>query len=184
MPLYQIDVEKSYGGEFWTNVYYVEAPDLGEANTLAGKIAGQEMNFHLEVISFTKARIRTVTQGDEIFVTRPIGMFGVRDLGPNFMLPLFNVVRADCAAASGRPSRKYYRGCLMNTDVTGDFNMLPILVTQYAGMMNEWFTNPLVQVPLRDVDGEDLSEFTVFPKIGMRQLRRGSKRKLEPVLGD
>lgn len=182
MPLYQIDIEKTLGGEFWTNVYYVQQSDLSNANTDAGTIAGIEATFHLENVQFTKARIRTVAEGDEIFVTRPLGFIGARDNSGGQLLPLFNVVRVDIGAITGRPSRKYYRGTLLSSDVQANGTIVEAYRAFVEQQVDILLGSGLNGVPLRDVDGEELTVSTAFQTIGMRQLRRGSKRRLQPVL--
>lgn len=183
MPLYQIDIEKKLGDEYWTNVYYVERDDLAAANTDAGFIAGAEANMHLVSVQFTKARIRSAIQGDEIYVTRPLNFLGTRSLENNPLLPLFNVIRVDFAAVSGRPSRKFYRACLLAGHLTGVGNLTNAIILTAQGAVDGLFgAGGMPGVPLRDVDGQALTSASVFQAVGMRQLRRGSKRRTTPVL--
>lgn len=184
MPLYQIDVEKRFGEEYWTNVYYVEAADLAEANTIAGKIGGQEANIHFGYVTFTKARIRTAAAGDEIYVTRPFNFVGTADPNGGALLPLFNTIRVDFAAISGRPSRKFYRGCLVAANVAHHGKIVEAHAAAVEAKVDAFFEEGLAQVPLRDVDGQELLSASVARDIAMRQLRRGTKRKLQPILPD
>lgn len=183
MPLYQIDVEKQFGGEFWTNRYIVNTSGLANADEAADIIVQRELEFHREGFTFTKVRTRTFAPGDEIYSSRPLGSDGqLPPSGP--LLPLFNVVRVDFPAeGGGRPSRKYYRIGITAGDLANDFivnnTILSIVEQSTAAMIAQLNANAS---PLVDVDGQILTDPTAFAQIGMRQLRKGSKRRTEPIL--
>lgn len=94
------------------------------------------------------------------------------------MLPLFNVLRVDVTAAMGRGGRKYLRGVLGEEEIT--FNTIsPGAVSTYETM----YCNVLDGLDyLVKKNGVELDDWSVFPQVGMRQLRRGSKRRVTPVI--
>lgn len=170
MTTYQIDVEKQLGEEFWTNVYHVDASSMSDAQVQAGWIVAVEKPLHNTAITITKFRAAPYpgpAEGSIVAVNE--GCTG----GAGNMLPLFNVVRVDFPAPIGRPSRKYYRSGL--TDAEVENGELPDGTRDgYQAVVDEFFTGDSPN--LVDVDGQPLSTASVFKKIGMRQLRRGSKR--------
>lgn len=183
MPLFAVDVEKTFAGEFWTNRYVVNTTSLANADEAADIIVTRERSFHRVDIEFTKVRTRTLAAGDDVYSSRPIGADGLlASNGP--YLPLFNVVRCDFSVeGGGRPSRKYYRLGICAGDVLTNFNVANAIVSAVeagtAGMIAELEANAS---PLVDVDAQVIVEPTAFSTIGMRQLRKGSKRRTTPIL--
>ena len=180
MPLYQLDIEKSLGTETWTNVYHVNAGNLESCRDAIGLISVAEKTFHGTVVTFTRGRARTKIEGDDNYIIVPIGGQGARDLGQ--YLPLFNTFNVLWGAAQGRPSRKYYRGPLSENDQAGGV-LQGTIATQINTALNGLINNmPDIGCELVDVDGDVLLEASAQLVVGMRQLRRGSKRRLQPIL--
>jgi len=183
MALYQVDVEKSFGGEFWTNRYVINSSTLENADEGADIIVARERIFHRESVQFTKVRTRTFVAGDDTYSSRPLS--GSGEVPPSgALLPLFNVIRVDFPAeGGGRPSRKYYRIGICAGDMADDFivnnTILSLTESGLAGMIAELAGNA---TPFVDVDGQELSDPTAFATIAMRQLRKGSRRRTEPIL--
>lgn len=183
MALYHVDVEKTLVGEFWTNRYVVSTTTLSNADEAADLIVSAERAFHREDITFTKVRTRTVAPGDDIYSSRPISAPGLlATSGP--YLPLFNVARVDfIAEGGGRPSRKYYRMGICAGDMVVDFTLpnaiLSALEGSLAALIGDLEANAS---PFVDVDGQALSDPTAYAAIAMRQLRKGSRRRTEPIL--
>ena len=176
MALFKVDIEKEYQGEYWTNRYVVDTANIGDAVTAALAIIDAERAIHYNVINFTKARVSDSVQGTDLFTTIPIGAIGLRNLASN-LLPLFNVMRVDFPVGQGRPSRKYYRGVLSEEVVS--FND----VTQAVADLITNVFDPLVDtLPLVDVDGQAWADAVPFLKVAMRQLRRGSRKRTQPVV--
>lgn len=93
------------------------------------------------------------------------------------MMPLFAVLRVDLTVVGSRPSRKYLRGVLAENNTDGPYNLVASAVTSFTNL----YAAPLAGVAgLVDVDGEEITGAVVYPKVGMRQLRRGSKKKVIP----
>lgn len=175
LPGCRLTIEKMYQGEYWTNVYYL-AGDIGASGSDAADIIAAEQAIHMNTVLFTKARLDDNTEDTDVFATITINEFGARDPSGVQMLPLFNVLRVDFSAGGGRPSRKYLRGCLVETFVnfnTIESAQVTFFDTNYADVVS-------AVASYVDVDGDPISAGTVYPFVGMRQLRRGSKKKTTP----
>lgn len=176
MALYQGEIEKLYQNEYWVNRYYVEAADLVAAVVAMGAIYAIERNVHATQVTFTKINTRTAAPGDDTYNTSVLNTQGLRDLLGGDMLPLFNVARVDMQAAVGRPSRKYLRGVLCEPDTLA-FN----IVAAVQSFINTNYATPLAAVAAYvDIDGQEIVSGAVKPQVGMRQLRRGSKKSSTP----
>lgn len=178
MAVWKVDIEKLMEGEYWTNVYYVEADTLEDASLIGNEIVGIEESITLDLVTFTKFRTSDLTPNTDVYITTIVNETGDVASGGQDPLPLFNVVRFDLSVPVGRPGRKYMRGVL--ADSTQNFNSLtPAMIT----VLNDNYAVPLAGlVGVVNKDGQALSTVTTFPFVGMRQLRRGSKRKATPVI--
>jgi len=175
---FSLDIEKELGGETWTNRYILSNPSLESALLTAAAIVPLEQAVHLSVVTFTRFRISDLDPATDIFVIVPIGEPGGVVTTEEY-LPLFNVARVDFPAGTGRPSRKYLRlPVLESVQVNGVFT------SSFIAANNAAYGTPLGDIDeFVDVDGEPLGTSVLQPKVGMRQLRRGSKRRAVPVLG-
>lgn len=183
MALFKIDVEKRLDGEFWTNRYIVQAPELAAANASRMRIVDAERQFHRLEVEFTKVRVSDMVPGTDLYTVTPLGLFGTLTKNGSY-LPLFNVVRADFTAeGSGRPSRKYYRLPLCAGDVDSDYRIsstLRNLIKDVLDGMLDDLANDAI--PMVDPDNQALYPSVVFQPIAMRQLRRGTKQRSNPIL--
>ncbi len=175
MARWIVDVQKLLGGEYWTNVYNVTAPDIAGARTAALEIVGYERSVHASQISFDLLRIRPAILGAGNGLVEALGGTGQVAHGPT-KLPLFCVVRVDFRTDQGRPSRKYLRigfdAGALETGLTGRF------AAAYVAVIQSTYADPLVaETYFVDVDNQPFTSAVVFPQVAMRQLRRGSKRK-------
>jgi hypothetical protein len=182
MPLYQIDIEKSFLAAtgsliYWTNVYHADRPTLADAQSTATIILNAEKSIHYSNVTYTKYRVRPAVVGSEGSITA-VNLPGARGIASNEYLPLFNVVRIDFTATIGRPSRKYLRLPVLETNqVNGALSAGEITA------LNTNYCTPMLGVTgLCDVDGQNFTAVTPYPYVGMRQLRRGSKRRSTPVI--
>lgn len=178
MPLFSVDIEKELAGEFWTNRYVVLATDLAQAVIEGGSIYGMERVIHQAHVLFTRYRTSDFDPGTDNYQITVLNEFGLRTTDDS--LPLFCVIRIDfTAVGGGRPSRKYLRGPVKKTDA--------ISGTLTSGAITFFETNyatPLANLNAYvDVDAQPISSGQVSPRVGMRQLRRGSRRVTTPVLG-
>lgn len=177
MPIYRATIEKHYNGEFWTNVYHVDAGDLAGATAIANQIMLIERTMHFAFVQFTKYRVDDMVPNTQNYQTTPVNQVGANGvLGEDAAAPLFCTVRVDFAVRSQRPSRKYYRGCL------SEANMGVMRITDALRVaFNTNVATPLADLAgFVDERGNAIYEGTTYPNVQMRQLRRGSKKKVAP----
>lgn len=180
MPLYSLDIEKFLGGEYWTNRYVLTAATLAEANGAAAGIYEAERAVHLSLVLFTKYRVSDFNPStDHYFITQVNANGQGGSANETQVAPLFNVVRVDFTTAlGGRPSRKYLRLPIVNGNLIGN-RLAPALIAQVT---TDYLSGILATPEYVDVDGQSFTQANVYPFVGMRQLRRGSKRKLQPIV--
>jgi len=172
LGLYYVDIEKAYQNEFWTNRYVIAASSPSAGAATADSLVAVERTLHYTPILITRYRISDDVPLTDNYFIKTVNLAG-QSVVAGDLLPLFNVLRCDFNVVSGgRPSRKYFRGCLLEADIT--FNDLVAgALTNRQNQCNQFIT---IQNFL-DVDGQTFASASVSPKVGMRQLRRGSKRK-------
>lgn len=175
MPM-RITIEKFLPsqGEYWTNVYWADFPTPAAAIPTAEDLVTAERGIHLPAVTFTKFRIDDGTPDTEIWETQVLNLQGLASTTGE-MMPLFVVARVDfTVAGGGRPSRKYLRGVLTEEVVNGfllNAGMLTVLGSYAAAV---------AAAATHDVDGQGITGGSAHPQPGMRQLRRGSKKKTTP----
>lgn len=167
-----VEIEKMYQEEYWVNRYFVTGTVPSDGVGPANNILAAERAITDSRVVFTKYAVRTTLEGDFNFATVPVNAMGTISNGADPLLPLFNVLRVDFQAAIGRPSRKYLRGVLTE----GAIAFMDI----GSGHMTSFQTNyatVMAAIPeYVDAQGQELIAGVVYPKVGMRQLRRGSKK--------
>jgi hypothetical protein len=181
--MFKLEIFKSYAGENWANTYLIDTGTLTQAAGFAEEIAEIESGFHLDTVTFDYVRASTLAPGDNSYVTVPQGFVGERGLSTNVMAPLWVTVRADIAVdGAGSPSRKYYRGCLVQDDYgvgvldgTVRSNVAAALDSMIVGGVG------VGQVPFRDPDGQEWTTATAFGLPQMRQLHRKRRRAAPAV---
>lgn len=178
MPLWKLDIEKLLQGEYWSNRYIIEEASLATALLAAEPIVDAERSIHQTVVNFTKYRVSDMVLGTDIYQTVTINLPGLSTQSDQW-LPLFNVVRVDFnTVGGGRPSRKYLR-----LPISEVWTQNGNLVNTFVSEIQINYADALIDLPQYvDVDGQAFSNASVSPYVGMRQLRRGSKRKLAPII--
>lgn len=174
MAVYQIDVEKVNGSEFWSNTYHVDVADLATAQARRSSIVLAERNFLSSAATIIRSRVRLAGPGHVGVVNAESGV-GAMTLS-SAKLPLFNVVRVDFANGTSRPARKYLRIVAGANEVGSDFTWSAGVVstgTTYASAI-------LAVVGICDPQGRPLTTGGVQSRIAMHQLRRGNRRR--PIL--
>lgn len=172
MTLWILDVEKRIGEEYWTNVYHINASTLTAARTIADDIITRERARHRNVVNYTYARLRPKllsSGGGTKWATGGTG--DINAAGVSYM-PLFNCIRVDFLTATGRPSRKYYRTPVYDANQTNGL-LTAATRTDWA----TWAAGLAAVAGFVDPQGQTFVSAYVAPEVGMRQLRRGSKRK-------
>lgn len=179
MARFLIDIQKRLASEWWTNTYIVEAADIDEARILGNKIVIAERAFHSGRVTFDKMRVSTLTRGDNVYITEPGSVTGQlpTDQPP---LPLFCTVNVVFGTGANRPARKYYRVVARTNDINAEGEWSNNLVATVQGALENLIN--VEQVPLFDRGGDRVVTVVVQRPVGMRQLRRGSKRRQRPVI--
>jgi hypothetical protein len=182
MPVFQIDVQKDLGGEFWANVYYVSCASLSQAESTFSTFLAFEQSFHYSQVHFNKLRASTLTENDFQFVSSAVDENGTLE-ATVAINPLFDAIRTDLNVAVGRPGRKYYRGCLQQTD-WGELGFIDpaqrtLITTAVSDLITDLAT--LGDFTLVQRDGDEIITAAVAPFYTNRQLRRGSRRAV-PVI--
>lgn len=178
MPLFSLDIEKSIPGEFWTNRYILNTPDLATAVTIGNQIVSIERAVHKPGVTFTRYRVSDVDPNTDLYSIVALALPGLAPANVSGGLPLFNVVRVDFNTGSGRPSRKYLRLPIAE-DQQGD----GILVPAFATFVQTNYSVPMLGVDqFVDVDGQPFISAATHQSVAMRQLRRGSRRRTQPIL--
>jgi len=176
MP-YRITIEKYMPlfPEYWTNIYWVNALDMPTAQAVVPALINAEKALYTNVVTITKARVDDGVPGTDVFSTSIHNVVGTRATPASEMMPLFVVLRVDFGSLDGgRPSRKYLRGVLWETDGTHASLNAPLL-TLAAN-----YGLAVVGTAVCDPQGFDLNSAAPWSAPAMRQLRRGSKRKVIP----
>lgn len=180
MPLFVVDIQKRYVTEYWTNRYCVSAADLGAAETIATAIVACERAIHLSTVEFDKARVSDFNPATDTYSILTLGGVGGVAISSNQMMPLFNCVRVDFnVSGGGRPSRKYLRGCLHHADMAAAFE---VTQARRDAVLLNYGTPMASQTGYVDVDGQEIIQAVVHRDVAMRQLRRGTRRRTEPVI--
>src|SRR5215212_6017771 len=117
MPIYQIDVQKNLGTEYWTNVYHVTMTSFDDAVDAVPLIVNGERGIHYTNITFDKARVSVYPVTGGVFTILPLAFAG--ELSGVADLALFNVARVEFQVPIGRPGIKMYRGALNEGDIEG-----------------------------------------------------------------
>lgn len=177
MALFRITIEKYLASqaEYWTNVYWAEGTTLADAATVANAIYPLERMMYLPSVIITKYRVDDGQPNTDVFTTVPLNLPGTSGLTGDAM-PLFVVARFDFQAGSGRPSRKFYRGVLTELWV----DAFGAISSSGMSSLTSW-AQQIGDVPgYVDVDGDAIIQGSAHPRAGIRQLRRGSKKKSTP----
>jgi len=180
MVLFQVDIQKQQGTEYWTNRYIIDETDLTAAATKADLIPGFEQLFHTTNVTLESYRVRPLAPGGDMYIIVPLGANGLYAGGDlSSQLPLFNCVRVDLAVTFGRPSRKYYRSGLTEAMVVGsslDATYRTVVIDAMDDM------RAALAPSFVDVDNQAIVNSQVYVPVQMRQLRRGSRRRTEPII--
>jgi hypothetical protein len=175
LSIYQVDIQKNLGTEYWTNVWHIDVADAAAAMAAALLLENAELGIHYSNVNFNKMLIRPypVVAGD--FVEVPLSIFGLRAGVAD--LALFNVARVVYIAASGKPGIKMFRGCLNEGDQEGVGEITDATRIYYE----TWADLVHGDVPeMCKANGVLLGAGRINLNVGMRQLRRGSKRPILP----
>jgi len=180
MTMFRVQVFKTITGSDreWSNTYLCEAPDIDTVVAVLPDVLADEAQMHLDNVTVTRARVSDTVVGTDVFAIvtgNLIGSRGTAETGD--WLPLYNTIRVDIdVAGGGRPSRKYYRSPVLESENDGGF---------LAGATQTFFDTAVGQIittfetgsaPLVDPDGQTLVTPHTSNRIQMRQLHRKRKK--------
>ena len=176
MALWEVSIQKQLGSEYWINVYHCEAADQPAARVVAEEIVGVERAVTMDNVSFVNFRIRQASVLGAPGTVYPIGLTGL--VATTVYMPLFVVARFDFAVPVGRPSRKFLKPPVATTIISnGTFT------TAGQTFYNNTYADGLLAISeLRANDGQSFLSIRVNPTVGMRQLRRGSRKRTTPII--
>jgi hypothetical protein len=177
MAAFRVLVEKSQFGEFWSNRYFVEAATLAAAADKAEEIANIENNVYPPHTIVSKVRVDDLNPQTDNFITRQLDLAGGRAATSPDM-PLFVCWRVDLAvSAGGRPDRKFLKG-VQHSDSSGGG-----ITAASRAFVDAQYVQPLLALAgLISGGGGTYTGGTVLERAGMRQLRRGSRRRATPII--
>jgi hypothetical protein len=179
MPLFRMVVEKRLGTEFWSNRYIIQMAAINAVNADLAQIILCERSACTPEVEITKYGLSDLIPDNDTFMVVPVGLQGLRSGALATMLPLFNVARVDFTVEMGSPSRKYYRGLL----VEGDIENAGSLTDAFIDYVNENIAAPLAALDsFVDVDGQPFTGGACSAFVGMRQLRKGTRRRTTSII--
>lgn len=178
MPQYQLTIQKSAGGVYWTNRYFAQADDFNEAQQAGIEVAAAEQAIHLNYVTMVSLRTSLVGVEDPSqYLIYPLEGNGQR--AADTPLPLTICVRAINLKGPGAPDVKYLRGCVNAADILNPSTFKPASVNAYEVT----YSGPLFAVEgLVSEDGRSYTSCAVSPKIAQHQLSRGTRKRTEPVI--
>lgn len=184
MALFRVQVFKSIIGSDreWSNTYLVDSPDLDTVAATLSDVANQESHLYLDNVQVTRVRASDTTPGTDVFTIHTANITGDRGTAADGdWLPLFNCFRVDCdVAGGGRPSRKYYRGPMLEGDQQAGFidpGVISNIDTQAGQLITIFSTGGC---PWVDPDLQAVTAVHTQPKVQMRQLHRKRKKTVTP----
>jgi len=145
MPLFLLQTRKAtqlYGGRKWSNQYFTVADDSDAALATAQSIwLSIEKPFHYDDCYCYEVYVNeqfdepfSIGFTDTILAADAYGDLDSASSGQK--APTFAVARVDFAVANSRPSRKFYRAPLRETDFDGDVLSSGYITALAAGLGN------------------------------------------------
>lgn len=178
MPLYRITTEKyaPWAMRYWTNRYIIDVPSWQDGIDLITPIANAERPLYTAAsASITKGRLDDMIEGNQVHATVTLNLAGSRVAPASNLAPLWVTARVDFAPADwGRPSRKFIRGALYESD----YDALSLDAAIKA--LLQTYANTIAGLAVVDPQGSNLVTGSVWNGPQERQLKRGSKRKPAP----
>lgn len=177
MPVYKLDIQFVYETEYWTNKLYVQAGSDGDAAQAANEIVGVLKTGIQNSVTIDKVRITPAPFSRDTFIDIPFQTPGTG--GTSAPAPLFNVVRWVFSPARGRGISHYFRGGVTPANIGPDQKFTTDAQTFNNNLVKALFDLPSV---ICNKSGQPYFSANAAVRVGMRQLRRGSKRKTKPVI--
>jgi len=176
MAVFKVDIQTNYYGTFITNSYHVEAANLLTASNNGVAIANIQKTLIPSSVVIDTIRASTDALGDEVFYTRAVVIPGTRSGGGD-ALPTFCRWRVDMSIGFRRPLRKFLLEPTETDTTGGGFSNAALAFIQTA------YCDPLVALGyVCGPDGTVINSAACNQRVGMRQLRRGSRRRTTPII--
>lgn len=181
MPLFKMQIFKRIGsqGKEWSNIYHIRETDVFNAASFVPTISGAEIGVHKNNVYFIRARISSEEEGDNVYTTVPINLFGAVPIAAQ-QLPIWDVARVDFVVPGGRPSYKYLRlplGELDQADAVLSSGLIGDLQTNYINPLLGLVPATPLETGLVDEDGNAFADAFVFQNVQMRQTYRRKTKK-------
>lgn len=130
MALYTIRIFKSWAGRFaerrWVNNYEVQSAALAvtDLSAMVTALANAEKNIHLDLVNFLSATVSTYepegpSYVPDSFTTIELAGVGSRATASQQSVDSNVCLKVNFQAPTGRSGRRFYRGCLIESDVVG-----------------------------------------------------------------
>jgi hypothetical protein len=165
-----VDIQKNYYGDYITNVYHVDTTNMSDAIDAAEEIAVLESKLFVSTVNVDAIRVSTPAPGDNIYNSGIVNIPGTRSAGsPD--LPPFARFRVDMSVGFTRPLRKFLLGAQQDDASGGGF-------TSAAGVFVATnYITPLIALGVVcSPSGSLVVSGALNARVGMRQLKRASKR--------
>lgn len=177
MPVYKFDIQYVYQTEYWTNKLYYICPDMAGARDCAELVAGILLTAINDSVTIDKVRVTPYPFVRNTYTDVVIGQPGTG--GSGVLAPLFNVVRWQFGKNYGRYVSHYFRGGITPSNIGNNQQFTPA-----AHAFNNGIVSQLADLSyiLCDVNGFQYIVALANIRVGMHQLRRGSKRRKTPVI--
>lgn len=174
----KVDIQKVRSAMYWTNRYLLDVDDPGDVSlAMVTEIAEREQNFHASTVTIISARVSDMVEGTDNFYIYPLNLVGSQSDGGEPVAG-FITLRVDFGVGPGRPCRKYYRTYVGEDKTTGGS-----WAATHVAAVQTVMTNMIALIPtLCDPQGNHWVNAAVKSNLQMRQLRRGTRKKLEPVI--
>lgn len=193
--VFTIRTIKAYGDRNWVNTYEVQVTVDGLSpaalKQAASTIIAAERDFHMTWVSFIRYVISTyVPDGQPYnplsFISEPVALQGQRGVTGDG-LSLTDCVFVRFGAPTGRPGKRFYRGCLQETDVAFGIdghslsstfraqvssNLSPLLTSLPNGLQLCLASGNPIPTIVRPVTTIEAAFETVTKKLNNRYFRR------------
>lgn len=164
----------------WSNDWYVSAANLGQAAATANLIHDFEVAVHLDLVFFTHDVVSPWPVSGGGFTTITRNDQGARSLGSSDYLTLFNTVRVDLGAGVGRPSPKYLRLPIIETETTAGALSSTLIALVESALDDLFDAVDALGTELEQSSLASIIEHSTYGFVQMRQLHRKRKRTVAP----
>jgi hypothetical protein len=174
----KVDVQKTRGGLYWTNRWLLAlASPADVSNAMVTAICNEEAQLHATTVTIISVRVSDMVEGTDNFFIYPKNIPGtVTDVADP--MPGFVTLRCDFGVGPGRPLRKYWRTYVGEGQTTGG-----VWAPSYVSVATDRMEELLTLVPsICDPQGNVATSVAVKSALQMRQLRRGTRKPLTPVI--